>query len=172
MRLLPSSGWIAGLFGRRDRALLAVAASTQIPYRQIAQLTVGQLRIADGAATITDSAGVDHVLESSADPVLCGPCALVRWRRLLNIPHTKTRMSDFLTDAKQVTPASHHPCRQPKPIDPRTLQVALFPPVDQWDTSRCRDGRSPPTRCRGWYDRRKPASPRIECFPSTSSPQP
>ena len=54
MQLLPSHGWIGGLSGRRDRALLAVAAGTQIPYRQIAALTVGQIRLgAGGDATIT-----------------------------------------------------------------------------------------------------------------------
>jgi hypothetical protein len=41
-------------------------------------------------------------------------------------------MDDFLGTAKQVTSASHHPCQAPKPIDPRTLEVALFPPINQW----------------------------------------
>ena len=134
MRLLPSTGWIGGLFGRRDRALLTVAAHTQIPYRQIAGLTVGQLHIAGGVATITDRYGAEHLLESDESPVLCGPCALVRWRRLLDITvATKTRMSEFLTKkAKEVTEASHHPCRAPQPIDPKTLEVSLFPPIDQW----------------------------------------
>jgi len=136
MRLLPSHGWIGGLFGRRDRALLAVAAHTQIPYRQIARLTVGQLHTGGGeggGATITDAHGAEHVLASNQDPVLCGPCALLRWRRLLDITHTKkTHMDDFLGTAKQVTSASHHPCQAPKPFDPRTLEVALFPPINQW----------------------------------------
>ena len=35
-------------------------------------------------------------------------------------------------EAKEVTDVSRHPCRQPKPIDPETLEVALFPPIDQW----------------------------------------
>jgi len=57
MRLLPSHGWTAGLFGRRDRALLALAAQTTIPYRQLPRLTVEHLHIADGVATITDYHG-------------------------------------------------------------------------------------------------------------------
>ncbi len=134
MRLLPSTGWIGGLFGRRDRALLTVAAHTQIPYRQIAALTVGQLRIANGVATITDQNRVGHLLEADDSPVLCGPCALVRWRRLLDITvTTKTKMSEFLTQkAKGVSEHSHHPCKAPQPIDPKTLEVSLFPPIDQW----------------------------------------
>jgi hypothetical protein len=134
MRLLPSTGWIGGLFGRRDRALLIVAAHTQIPYRQIAALTVRQLHIADGVASLTDRHGAQHPVESDESPVLCGPCALVRWRRLLDITVAKkTRMSEFLTHrAKDVTENSHHPCRTPQPIDPKTLQVSLFPPINQW----------------------------------------
>ena len=38
MRLLPSHGWLGGLFGRRDRALLTLAAYTAIPYRQLPRL--------------------------------------------------------------------------------------------------------------------------------------
>ena len=134
MRLLPSTGWIGGLFGRRDRALLTVAARTQIPYRQIARLTVGQLHITGGVATITDQNGAAHLVQEDESPVLCGPCALVRWRRLLDITATtKTKMSEFLTQkAKDVSENSHHPCKAPQPIDPRTLEVSLFPPIDQW----------------------------------------
>ncbi len=133
MRLLPSWGWLAGLFGRRDRALLTVAASTHIPYRQIARLTVSQLHLADGVATITDRSGTEHRLESVESPVLCGPCALLRWRRVLDVTVAKkTRMSEFLTTKAKVTDVSRHPCREPKPIDPKTFEVALFRPIDQW----------------------------------------
>jgi len=76
MRLLPSHGWTGGLFGRRDRALLTLAAATTIPYRQLPWLTVGQLHIADGTATVTDHHGATHVIESTTDPMLCGR---VRW---------------------------------------------------------------------------------------------
>jgi len=31
-----------------------------------------------------------------------------------------------------VTAASHHSCRAPKPIDDKTLDVPLFPPINQW----------------------------------------
>ncbi len=73
MRLLPSRGWTAGLFGRRDRALLTLAASTDLPYRELAVMRVGQLDIVDGAAGITDTSSEVHLIEATADPVLCGP---------------------------------------------------------------------------------------------------
>ena len=132
MRLLPSHGWLGGLFGRRDRALLTLAASTTIPYRQLPRLTVGQLRIADGVATVTDHHGTAHVIDAADDPVLCGPCTLVRWRRVLDTDVTHKRVKKLLKDAEEVTSASHHPCRAPKPIDDRTLDAPLFPPINQW----------------------------------------
>ena len=61
------------------------------------------------------------------DPVLCGPCALVRWRRVLD-----TAVTHHTTRALEVTATSHHPCRRPKPIDDKTLAVPLFPPINQW----------------------------------------
>ena len=132
MRLLPSHGWTAGLFGRRDRALLTLAAATTIPYRQLPGLTVGQLHIADGTATITDHRGTTHVVEAAADPALCGPCTLVRWRRVLDTEATHKSVKTLLNKAEEVTGASHHSCRSPKPIDARTLDAPLFPPINQW----------------------------------------
>ena len=132
MRLLPSHGWTGGLFGRRDRALLTLAAVTIIPYRQLPGLTVAQLHIADGFATITDHRGVAHVIEATTDPMVCGPCTLVRWRRVLDAEVLHKSVKTLLKKAGEVTGASHHPCRSPKPIDPRTLEAVLFPPINQW----------------------------------------
>ena len=132
MRLLPSHGWLGGLFGRRDRALLTLAASTTIPYRQLPRLTVAQLHIAVGVATITDQRGAAHVVEAAEDPVLCGPCTLVRWRRVLDTEATFKSVKQLFKDAETVTADSHHPCHAPKLIDPRTLEAVLFPPINQW----------------------------------------
>ncbi len=132
MRLLPSNGWTGGLFGRRDRALLTLAAQTTIPYRQLPRLTVAALQIAGGVASVTDHHGVAHAVGSAGDPVLCGPCALVRWRRVLNAEARHKRLPALLKKAEEVTADSHHPCHAPKPIDARTLDAPLFPPINQW----------------------------------------
>ncbi len=132
MRLLPSNGWTAGLFGRRDRALLTLAAQTTIPYRQLPRLTVAALQIADGVATVTDQHGVAHVVDAATDPVLCGPCTLVRWRRVLDTEVQHKSVKTLLKDAEVVIASSHHPCRSPKPIDDKTLDAVLFPPINQW----------------------------------------
>lgn len=132
MHLLPSHGWLGGLFGRRDRALLTLAAQTTIPYRQLPRLTVGQLLIAGGVATVTDYHGAAHVVAPTADPVLCGPCTLVRWRRVLDTEVQHLNVKTLLKKAEDVTSASHHSCRSPKPIDDKTMVAPLFPPINQW----------------------------------------
>ena len=133
MRLLPSHGWLGGLFGRRDRALLTLAAYTTIPYRQLPRLTVGrQLQIGDGVATVTDHHGVAHVIEATVDPVLCGPCTLVRWRRVLDTEVTHRRLKTLFKDAEEVTADSHHPCRvtqTDRPTHPRGAAVPADQPV-------------------------------------------
>ena len=81
---------------------------------------------------MTDRRGTAHVINASADPVLCGPCTLVRWRRVLDAEVTNKRLKTLFKNAEEVTSASHHPCHAPKPIDDRTLDAPLFPPINQW----------------------------------------
>src|SRR5664279_3022736 len=39
LRGLPSHGWTAGMFGRRDRALLVLSQLAGVPYRHLSRLT-------------------------------------------------------------------------------------------------------------------------------------
>jgi len=66
------------------------------------------------------------------DPVLCGPCTLVRWRRVLDTEVQHLSVKELLRKSETVTGDSHHPCHAPKPIDPRTLDAPVFPPINQW----------------------------------------
>jgi len=52
---------------------------------KLAVMTVGQLNILDGVAGVTDTSGEVRLIEAVADAVLCGPCALVRWRRVVDV---------------------------------------------------------------------------------------
>ena len=77
LRGLPSHGWTAGMFGRRDRALLVLSQLAGVPYRHLATLTAGDLHIADGVAAIRSPAG-EWTLRPADEAVVCGPCAVVR----------------------------------------------------------------------------------------------
>lgn len=69
------------------------------------------------------------------DPVLFGPCAVVRWLRILKISVTKfvtAVIADLLDEAKEVTSTSPHLCRSTRPLDPKTLAVPVLAPINQW----------------------------------------
>ena len=101
LRALPSAGWV----GRRDRAVHVLSQMAGMSDEHIATLTAGDVVIADGAATITASTGT-ITLPASGDTLICGPCALARWLRVLDMTVT------YRTDTSS-TPSSHGPLRCP-----------------------------------------------------------
>jgi hypothetical protein len=131
LRRLPSHGWTGGWFGRRDRALL-VLAQAGVPYRGIAALTAGDITLTATVAVINQAIG-PVTLYPGEDPVLCGPCALVRWLRALHLALTKpsTRTLAWAIDrAPAVQESSPHPCRSPRPLPTGIAEMPLLPPID------------------------------------------
>jgi len=131
LRRLPSHGWINGWFGRRDRALL-VLAWAGVPYRRIAALTAGDIALVDGVATVGTPTGA-ITLNPDEDPVLCGPCALVRWLRALHLALTSpaTRTLAWAIDrAPAVEESSGHLCRSRRPLPTGIAEMPLLPPID------------------------------------------
>jgi len=130
LRRLPSHGWINGWFGRRDRALL-VLARAGVPYRRIAALTAGDVTLIDGVATIAATGPV--TLHPDEDPVLCGPCVLVRWLRALHLaltsPATRT-LAGAIDRAPAVDGSSPHLCRSRRPLTTGIAEVPLLPLID------------------------------------------
>ncbi len=131
LRRLPSHGWINGWFGRRDRALL-ILAQAGVPYRQIAALTAGDITLTGTVATINTTIGL-VTLHPDQDPVVCGPCALVRWLRALHLaltsPATRT-LAGAIDRAPAVDGASPHLCRSRRPLAQGIGDVPLLPPID------------------------------------------
>src|SRR5664279_5003967 len=89
LRALPSQGWTRGMFGRRDRCLLVLSQLAGVPYRRLARLTVGDVMVADGHARITSNAGEWTLRPADDGPPLCGPCAVTRWVRALDVVLTR-----------------------------------------------------------------------------------
>lgn len=134
LRLLPSRGWTGGLFGRRDRCLLVLSQLARIPHRHLAGLMAGDVTVADGVATI-NLAGQVRTLAAVDDPVVCGPCALARWRRTHDVIVVKIAtpaISAHLRKAKAPTSTSPHACRRPLTLDDRSAGHPLLAPVNQW----------------------------------------
>ncbi|WP_040712766.1 hypothetical protein [Nocardia takedensis] len=82
---LPTSGWPAGLFGRRDAVLLTLAAAG-LPFTRIAALRQGDVRIDDDAVTIGHQPQL--VLPATGDPHRCPVTIVRRWAAvLIHAPH-------------------------------------------------------------------------------------
>ena len=134
LRLLPSHGWTNGMFGRRDRYLLVLSQLAGIPYRHLATLTVGDISFTKGVATIT-TAGGTWSTRPTEDPVACGPCAVARWLRVLNLAATKfvtAVIADALDNATALTSESPHLCRSTRSLDSKTLPLRVLAPINKW----------------------------------------
>jgi hypothetical protein len=134
LRVLPSHGWTAGWTGRRDRALLTLSQLAGLPWGNIAELTAGDVKVADGIATISTPGGRTR-LHSVADDLLCGPCALARWVHALDLtivyPDGRV-IAALIARAMPVTADSPHLCESNNKITEVTAQMTLLPPIDQW----------------------------------------
>ena len=122
------------MFGRRDRCLLVLSQLAGVPYRHLAVLTAGDLRIEEGVATIRSPAG-EWTIGANGDVVVCGSCAVVRWLKILDLavtkPSTKT-IARALKKAAVVDHRSPHVCDTALRLDDMTKSVPLLPPIDQW----------------------------------------
>lgn len=127
---LPIHGWTAGWFGRRDRALLALA-DTGLPYRTLAQLHIDDVHLSPTGAAITPPGHPRMELAPHSDPTRCRPCALALWANALQFALTTAtvRVARAVDDAKPLTVDSPHRCRNPL----RTAGAApLLPTSSAW----------------------------------------
>jgi len=108
LRALPVPGWTGGWFGRRDRALLVLAA-TGPPYPAIAALTAGHITIHHHAVTVA-AGGQLIEITGVEDPTVCRACALATWIRALSLDVGRgTRaLADALKRATELTANSPH----------------------------------------------------------------
>ena len=135
LRALPSHGWTAGWFGRRDRALIVLSQIAGLPYRHIAQLRAGDVTFADDGAASIQAPGNAVRIDSGGDPSTCPPCALARWLHVLDLAgqHQRLAATYLASQAEAVNEASPHRCRIPQRRRSRaTAAMPLLPPSDRW----------------------------------------
>jgi len=135
MRGLPSQGRGSGWVSRRNRALLVLTELAGLSGADITTLTAGDVTVIDGAAIISTARGPITV-DSVEDNVLCGPCALVRWLRTLEMaaiyPDQRVPTA-VITRGAPLAADSPHACRGGNPVNPRIRHAPLLPVIDQWD---------------------------------------
>ena len=130
LRAMPSAGWL----GRRDRALLVLSQMAGLSQEDIARLTAADVVIADGVATITTPSGVIR-LAASGDGLICGPCALARWLRVLNLTAVysdRCVIDSVIARGPPLSTNSPHLCDGTAVASEGTGQLPLLPPIDRW----------------------------------------
>ena len=132
MRQLPSHGWTSGWTGRRDRAMLVLTAMAALDDVTIAGLTVGDITVADGVATIRTASGT-KILGSNDDDLICAPCALARWLRALDMtvlyPSGRV-LAAVIARSAPLTADSPHLCQGTLTLTSEARSLPVLPPSD------------------------------------------
>ena len=105
-----------------------------VPYRHLARLTAGDISVADDALTIRSTAG-EWTADVADEAVLCGPCAVVRWLKILDLAVTKPSTKTIARAMKKAAAVDHrspHVCLAGPVLGEATRGVPLLPPIDQW----------------------------------------
>ena len=169
LRLLPSSGWTAGVFGRRDRCLLVLSQLAGVSYKHIASLLAGDISF-DDQVVVIGAGSPTYRLAPDVDAVLCPACAVARWLEVLDIAVREiatVAISRHLSRADPVTPDSPHLYGWAPGIGEQAKTLPLQPPIDQWGPSRFRSRGCPHTPSPGRPGTSSPAtSPDIATDPS------
>jgi hypothetical protein len=129
VRALPVSGWTGGFFGRRDAALLTLAA-TPLSWTALAALRTSDVTVADGVLGLPDG----HELAAGGDPATCPPCVWLRWQRALGLARREVSIRPLraaLDRVKPLTSAGAHQCTAAAGSTPGNLDGPAFPPIDQ-----------------------------------------
>ncbi len=135
LRSLPSHGWTAGWAGRRDRALLVLRDRAGLSFADLAALTVDDIEVDEGVATVRAGTGDPVTLRMTQDCLLCGPCALVRWLHALDLStvHNDGRVvASVIGRAAPLTAHSPHVCEGRTVPSPDTVGLRVFPASDPW----------------------------------------
>jgi len=122
------------MFGRRDRCLLVLSQLAGVPYKHLAVLSGGDIAVRRSIATIR-SATEEWTLRPADDGLLCGPCSVVRWLRILDLAVTKPSTKTIARALKRAQPVDHrspHACHTAPTLADTTTAVPLLPRIDQW----------------------------------------
>jgi len=105
-----------------------------LSYDNIATLTVGDVTVSQGVATIRTPGGTT-ILRQADDGLLCGPCALARWLHALDMTMTYPNgsvIAAVIARAVPLTADSPHLCEGTVTVTESTRRLTLMAASDQW----------------------------------------
>ena len=131
---MPTSGWTAGLVGRRD-ALLLVLAAHGVPYAAIERLHRRDVAVDENRClVVTLPNSVVRIPAAPADPRTCPVAVYLRWARLLAYHDrypSATALEKALRAAQPIG-ADTIERYQPLPEPSRDGRDPLLPTIDRW----------------------------------------
>lgn len=128
---LPTSGWTAGLFGRRDGLVLLLAASG-LGFEQISALRRGDLHV-DGEALVVGSVHPIR-LDPFTHPGSLSPAQVYRrWLQILEF-QDRAPSTDLLAKRLEADtlPTKYLPRTVTEEVAAQRLSAPLFIPIDRW----------------------------------------
>ena len=105
-----------------------------LSFQAIAELTVADIEVAEGVATIRTPGG-STTLRSVADGRICGPCALARWLHVLDLTSIYPNpgvVTAVIARAAPLTATSPHLCAGSTNVCELTRSMPVLPSIDQW----------------------------------------
>lgn len=131
LRLIPSHGWPAGLFGRRDRCLLLVSQIGGLSHTEVHALGLGDVQVEGHGLAVRGRGRTVHITGRD-DPRICPACIYRRWQlvrdALERLPSIRPLRRQF-HEACAVTATSPHVCHSPGRHDASSMP--LFIAADQ-----------------------------------------
>jgi integrase len=131
LRLIPSHGWPAGFFGRRDRCLLLLSQVGGLSHTEIRALRLGDVEIEEYGLSVRGR-GRTVRLAGCDDPSICPACIYRRWQvvrdALERLPSIRPLRRQFHL-ASRVTTTSPHICQVPS--GPTARSAPLFIAADR-----------------------------------------
>lgn len=129
---LPTSGWTAGLFGRRDGLLLLLAAAG-LSFERISTLQRADLHVDDDGALVIESVHPTR-LDSVTHPGSVSPAQVYqRWAQILEF-HDRAPSTRLLADRLDTgtLPAEYLPRLVTERAVAQRQAAPLFTPIDRW----------------------------------------
>lgn len=121
---IATHGWPDGLHGRRDYALLLVGMAGAFRRSELAAVTTNRLDLdpeqgllvrLHQSKTDQEARGMTKVIPYGANPTTCGPCALIRWLRVLDAAHTGSRPA-LMRTVSDPAATDEHVCQATAPL--------------------------------------------------------
>lgn len=131
---LPTSGWTAGMFGRRDAVLMVLAGTAGLPYAAIERLQRSGAHVT-GAALHIEAGGHFAVLDATPeDPRRCPVAVYLRWARLLAYYDSRPSTSALARALRSAAPLTADSVERYRslPAMAPDRDGPLLPGIDQW----------------------------------------